>query len=191
MLKGNSAEGLADINAVLERNPSNQIAVVGRGIALITSGQFDRAIVALNQVVGKAADDSVARTLRARAYLGKGDVSGAMADLDLILKARPGDAQALTLRGSVWSAMREYPKALKDLNEAIAHQETIENYYARARVYEAQNDSQQATADYRRATELAQRSVFESLAQANAKQKVQQLSKRVPCGSMAGGGTCL
>jgi len=80
---------------------------------------------------------------------------------------------------------------LKDLNEAIERQETIESIYARAGVYEAQNDSQKASADYRRATELAPRSVFETLAQANAKQKVQQLSKRVPCGSMASSGTCL
>ena len=191
LMKGNSAEGLADINAVLERNPSNQTAVVGRGMALITSGQFDRAIVALNSVVGKAADDTVARTLRARAYLGKGDLRNAMSDLDLILKAHPEDAVALTLRGNVWAAMRDYPKALKDLNEAVERKETIESLYARARVHEAQNDSQKAAADYRRATELVPRSVFETAAQANAKQKAQQLSKRIPCGSTGGSGTCL
>ena len=128
LMKGNSAEGLADINAVLERIPSNQTAVFGRGLALVNSGQFDRAIVALDTVVGKTADDSMARTLRARAYLGKGETRNALADLDIVLKARPADASALTLRGSVFSALRDYPKALKDLNEAIERRETIESY---------------------------------------------------------------
>jgi hypothetical protein len=73
---------------------------------------------------------------------------------------------------------------------AIDKQKTIENHLARAKVYEAQNDSPRATADYRRATELAPRNVFDSLAQANAKQKIQQLSKKVACGSR-GSGTCL
>ena len=61
----------------------------------------------------------------------------------------------------------------------------------RAQVYEAQNDAEKAAADYRRASELAPRSVFETNAQTNAKKKAQQLSKRVPCGDMAGSGTCL
>jgi Uncharacterized enzyme of heme biosynthesis len=161
---------------------------------MITSGQFDRAIVALNQVVGKSADDAVARTLRARAFLAKGDANGAMPDLNSILAVRPGDPQALSLRGIAWSAMRDYSKALDDLNASIAKQEAVENYFARAAVYEAKNDIKNATADFRRATQLAPKSVFDVLAQANAKQKIQQLSKRLPCGSAGqtqNGGTCL
>jgi tetratricopeptide (TPR) repeat protein len=154
------------------------------------SGQFDRALVAFNQAIGTTASDSMARLLRARTYLAKGDANGAMPDLNFILAAHPDDSPALTLRGSVWSALRDYSKALKDLNDAIDKQETIENHLARAKVYEAQNEIQKATADFRRATELTPKNVFETVAQANAKQKIQQLSKKVPCGS-AGSGTCL
>ena len=123
---------------------------------MITSGQFDRAIVALNQVVGKSADDMVARLLRARVFLARGDTSSAMSDVNSILGVRPGDAQALALRGMAWSAMREYSKALEDLNQAIAKQETVENYLARAKVYEARNDVGNAAADLRRACLAAQ-----------------------------------
>ena len=94
----------------------------------------------------------------------------------------------------VWSAMREYSKALQDLDQAITRQETVENYLARAKVNEARNDIEKASADFRRATEFAPKNVFETLAQAQAKQKIQQLSKRVPCGSMGrteAGGACL
>ena len=190
LIKGNASEGLPDLNSVLERDPTNQAALIGRGLAMMTSGQFDRALVALNQVVGKSADDSMARLLRARTYLAKGDANGAMPDLNFILAVHPDDFQALTLRGSAWTALREYPKALRDLGEAIDKQETIENHLARAKVYEAQNDIQRASADFRRATELPPKNVFEGLAQTSAKQKLQQYSKKVPCGS-AGSGTCL
>jgi tetratricopeptide (TPR) repeat protein len=115
-----------------------------------------------------------------------------MPDLDAVLAAKPGDGQALSLRGIVWSAMHDYSRALDDLNQAIAKQETIENLVARAGVYEAKNDVKNATADFRRATQLAAKNVFDLLAQANAKQKIQQLSKQLPCGSgRADGSACL
>ena len=176
------------------RIQQNRVALLGRGLAMIISGQLDRAIVALNQVVGKSTDDTVARLLRARVFLTRGDTKSAMSDVNAILGVRPGDAQALALRGMVWSAMREYSKALEDLDQAIARQETVENYLAPARVYEAKNDIEKASADFRRATEFPPKNVFETLAQTQAKQKIQQLSKRVPCGSMGrteAGGACL
>ena len=105
---------------------------------------------------------------------------------------RPGLIEALALRGIAWSAMREYNKALDDLDRAIAQKETVESYFARAKAYEALNNPAKAADDFRRATQLAPASVFEALAQAESKRKIQELSKKVPCGS--GGqqsGTCL
>src|SRR5206468_8564995 len=107
--------GIADINIVLERDPNNQTALLGRGIAMIMSGQFDRAIIALNQIVGKTADDSLARLLRARAYLAQKDTKNAMADAEQVSKTRPDDPELLTVRGLVWLAMQDYAKALDDL----------------------------------------------------------------------------
>ena len=45
-------------------------------------------------------------------------------------------------------------KALDDLSGAIAQRESVEGYFARAKTYEAQNNSTKATQDYRRATGL-------------------------------------
>ena len=67
----------------------------------------------------------------------------------------------------------------------------MESYFARAKAYEALNNPAKAADDFRRATQLAPASVFEALAQAESKRKIQGLSKKVPCGS--GGqqsGTC-
>jgi tetratricopeptide (TPR) repeat protein len=158
----------------------------------LTSGQFDRAVASFDQLVGKMPDDSLARVLRARAYLSLGKPADAMSDLNAALAARPGLVEALALRGIARSAMRDYNKALDDLDRAIAQRETVESYFARAKAYEALNNPAKAADDFRRATQLAPASVFEALAQAESKRKIQELSKKVPCGS--GGqqpGTCL
>jgi Tetratricopeptide repeat len=68
----------------------------------------------------------------------------------------------------------------------------VESCFARAKAYEALNNPARAADDFRRATQLAPASVFEALAQAESKRKIQELSKRVLRGS--GGqqsGTCL
>jgi tetratricopeptide (TPR) repeat protein len=195
LLKGNSSEGLVDVKNALDRNPNNQMAELGQGLAMVLSGQYDRAIVALDQLIGKSvALDSLARLLRARAYLARKDTASAMADLNLVLGTRPNDADALRLRGIAWLANRDYDKALDDLTKAIAQRETVESYFVRAKIYEAQNSVDKATNDFRRATQLAPGSAFDLVAQAESKQKLQQLSKRVPCGNSVRNdkdGTCL
>jgi tetratricopeptide (TPR) repeat protein len=137
-------------------------------------------------------DGSLARVLRARAYLSLGKPDDAMSDHNAAVAARPGLIEALALRGIAWSAMRDYNKALDDLDRAIAQKETVESCFARAKAYEALNNPARAADDFRRATQVAPASVFEALAQAESKRKIQELSKRVLRGS--GGqqsGTCL
>ena len=162
LIKGNSAEGLVDIKNALDRNPANQTAELGQGLAMLVSGQYDRAIVALNQLVGKtSALDAFARMLRARAYLAKKDPASAMADLNQVLATRPNDADALRLRGIAYSTTHEYDKALDDLSKAIVLRETVEGYFARAAIYEAQSNFDKATNDYRSATQLTPLNVFD------------------------------
>ena len=96
-----------------------------------------------------------------------------MSDLNHVLTARPGYADALAVRGIAWSAMLEYGKARDDLDRTIAQKETVESYFARAKVYEAQNNSKKATDDFRRATELTAASVFDVLAQAESRRNIQ------------------
>jgi Tfp pilus assembly protein PilF len=80
-------------------------------------------------------------------------------------------------------------------SHAVAKHETVENYIARGRAYEASNDAARAASDFRHALQLAPQGIFNVAAQAAFKQKVEQLSKRVPCGSSGGSSdgkdTCL
>jgi tetratricopeptide (TPR) repeat protein len=101
-----------------------------------------------------------------------GKPGDAMSDLNAALAARPGLIEALALRGIAWSAMRDYNKALDDLDRALAQKETVESYFARAKAYEALNNPAKAADDFRRATQLAPASVFEALAQAESKRKI-------------------
>jgi tetratricopeptide (TPR) repeat protein len=193
--KGNTAEGLPDINRVLERNPKNELALLGRGLELLTSGQSDRAIVALNQLIeGPVDDDITPRVLRARAYLIRNETANAMLDLNYILNVRPGNGEVLILRGIASSAMHEYDKALADLNQGLGKLENVEGYFARAKIYQLKNDVPHATADFLRAAELKPKGLFDLLAQAESRKRVQQLSKRLPCGSSGraeSDGSCL
>ena len=184
LTKGNIAEGLPDINRVLERNPKNELALLGRGIELLSSGQSDRAIAVFNQLVEGPSDDDISpRMLRARAFLLRKDTANAMQDLNYVLNFRPGNAEALTLRGIAFSGTQNYDKALADLNQGLGKLETIEGYFTRAKIYELKNDVPHATADFRRAAELKPKSLFDLVAQVEARKQVEQLSKRLPCGS--------
>src|SRR5260370_24540544 len=95
-------------------------------------------------------DDTLALVLRACGLVALKKSADAMPDLNHVLTVRPGYPDALALRGIAWSAMLEYGKARDDLDQAISQKETVESYFARAKIHEAQNNPKKATAHYRR-----------------------------------------
>ena len=123
----------------------------------------------------------------------KNDPAAALVDVNVALGKLPNQPDALQLRSLVWSAMHSYDNALDDINKVITQRETVEAYLTRAKAYEAQSKFDKAADDYRRATQLPPKTIFDALAQAVAQQKTQQLSKKVPCGnsSHTPEGTCL
>jgi tetratricopeptide (TPR) repeat protein len=126
--------------------------------------------------------------LRARAYLLRKDSANAISDLNYVLTFRSGDPDALILRGIAFTGTNDYEKALADLNQGLGKIETVEGYFARAQIYEHKNDVPHATADFRRDAELKPGGLFDLIAQIEARKQVQQLSKRLPCGSSGRGG---
>jgi tetratricopeptide (TPR) repeat protein len=163
-------------------------------MAMVATGQHERAIVAFDQVIGRGMDDPFPYLLRGKALLTKGELDGAMADFNQALKLRPTYAEALAARGMGWSKKKDYTNALADLDQAIAQEERVESYYARAQIYETQGNADRAVADFRKAIELAPKGVFDAVAQASAKKRIEQLSKQVPCagaGRTSGSETCL
>ena len=102
------------------------------------------------------------------------------------------EISANSARGAALLKKNDYAGALADLDKATSlDQANAESYYVRARVYEAQGKSELAIADLRKASEFPPKSVFESLAQANAKKRIQELTKAIPCSAPGEGGSCL
>jgi tetratricopeptide (TPR) repeat protein len=193
LLKGRIAEAMPDFDRALEIDPANTIALFGRAAGLLVTGQVDRAIVALDNYLARDKNNAVVYGLHGHAVLVKGDVDKAIADFDHALALQPGSADALTGRGLAWLKKRDYDRALEDLNRAIETGASIASYSARASVYEAQGKGDLAMADLHKAAELKPKSVFDAISQANARQRAQQLGKRLPCGSAGAStnNTCL
>ena len=193
-MKGRPAEANPDFDRALEIDPSNATPMLGRALAMFTSGQMDRAVVALDQILAKGHQDAFIYVLRGKALLAK-DPDKALADFDRALRLKPEFGDAYASRGSVWLKKKDYTRALADLDRAIALEGgKIPTYYARASVYEAQGKMDLATSDLRKAAELQPKNVFDILAQADAKRRLQAIDKGTPCGSAgaeSGGAKCL
>jgi hypothetical protein len=82
--------------------------------------------------------------------------------------------------------MHEYGAALTDLNQALNKQGTVEGYFARGKIYEQQSDVSHATSDFRRATELKPKAVFDLVAQVEAKSEFSRCRNVCPAGVPAG-----
>jgi tetratricopeptide (TPR) repeat protein len=177
-----------DINTVLGRDPNNVAALTGRGISLLLSNQFDRALISFNQVVEKSPNNVNGRLFRARTFLAQKDMKRAMADVDYVSGIQPDDPELLTVRGLIWSATQNYANAIFDLNKAVAKRETVENYIARGKAYEAGSEPAKAASDYRHAIAMETQSVFDVQAHAAAEKSLEQLIKRVPCSKAPGDG---
>jgi predicted Zn-dependent protease len=50
-MKNRLPEATADFDRAIESNPGNSVAMLGRGAAMLHSGQPDRAIVAFDRVI--------------------------------------------------------------------------------------------------------------------------------------------
>jgi tetratricopeptide (TPR) repeat protein len=94
----------------------------------------------------------------------------------------------LAAHGLALSKKHDLTNALADLDRAIAQESGVESYYIRAEIYEARNENDHAIADFRKATEVRPKTLFDFLAQVDAKKRMEDLAKRIPCGTSGRGG---
>jgi tetratricopeptide (TPR) repeat protein len=120
----------------------------------------------------------------------KGETDRAIADLDRALTFKADNGDVLTIRGAAFLKKQDYARALADLDRAVAlDQAGVEGYLVRAQVHEAQGNADLALADLRKASQFAPRTAAEIRAQAEAKKRIERLSKATPC--PGGAGMCL
>jgi Tfp pilus assembly protein PilF len=120
--------------------------------------------------------------------LHKGDPDRALEDIDRSLRLLPDEAHALAARASTLFRNHDLTTALADVDRGIAQQPSVEGYSVRAEIYEARGENDRAIADLRKATEVRPKSIFDFLAQVDAKKHMDDLGKRIPCGTSGRGG---
>ncbi len=197
VLKGRATEAEADFDRALALNSANGVAFAGRGLALLASNQAARAMVAFDQALANGVETSfvpLVHFLRGRALVSLGELDKASAEIDRALALNPKFAEAFVTRGIIFTMKHDNARALEALDRAIAlNPQSIESFYARGRLYQDQGKAELATDDFRKATELRAKTVFDTLAQADARKRLEMLGKQTPCrGAGEGpGATCL
>jgi tetratricopeptide (TPR) repeat protein len=139
-------------------------------------------------VIARLPENAFAYELRGRASFHKGDLDRALEDFDQSLRLQPDEAHALAARVLALSKKHDLATALADVDRAIAQKPDVESYSVRAEIYEARGENDRAIADLRKATEVRPKTIFDFLAQVDAKKHMDDLGKRIPCGTSGRGG---
>jgi tetratricopeptide (TPR) repeat protein len=90
-----------------------------RGAAYNFKGDYDRAIVDLNEAIQFDPKNASAFVNRGDAYNSKGDYDLAIADYSEAIRLGPKNAVAFINRGLAYNSKGDYDRAIADLNEAI------------------------------------------------------------------------
>ena len=129
-----------------------------RGLALIETRQYDKAIEAFSEAIEMIPEDSEAFNYRgiARAY--QKDYTGAIDDYTRALHIKPGYAEALHNRGFAWVKMGDLDRALDDFSGAIKlDPKFIDAYNSKAWILATSDDPRYR--DGQKAVELAGKAV--------------------------------
>lgn len=116
---GDFAASLPILDQVLEKEPENVEANYRRGLALISTGEPNRAIWYLRRVPVEGEFGSEAALLLAQHNLRAKNYEEAIAAADRVLAAHPDQLQALVLRAQVRHQRSELASALEDLDRAL------------------------------------------------------------------------
>jgi tetratricopeptide (TPR) repeat protein len=112
-------KALAEVDAVIARDPHRARAFRARGDILRVSGKTEAAFEAMDQAIKLDPDNAIGYEDRGNAFNEAGKYDRAIADYNEALRLKSGYAQALSDRGAAWYFKGEYQKAIADYDEAI------------------------------------------------------------------------
>jgi len=117
---GNYPAALNLFDDILEVDPSNMNALIGKAVAYRRSGKPQEALNCLDLVLGVQASNASALLNRGNILLEEGDLAGALDSFDRLTQLYPADEDAWAAQGEVLvkmgrddDAMRAYTEALK------------------------------------------------------------------------------
>jgi tetratricopeptide (TPR) repeat protein len=113
------------------------------------SGKLDPCLDDLNRAIELAKEFLPAYQLRANVRLDKGQPQDALADCEAITSLIPEKSEGYDCRGRAHRALRNYPLALADFDDALRKQARFwPALYNKGTVYALQGQAQQAIASY-------------------------------------------
>jgi tetratricopeptide (TPR) repeat protein len=116
---GQTAKALAELAAVIARDPGRARAFRAQGEILRQDGKTQAALDALNKAIKLEPDNANGYEDRGNAFNDAGKYDRAIDDYNEALRLKPDFAQAFSDRGAAWYFKGENQKAIADYDEAI------------------------------------------------------------------------
>lgn len=136
-LRGEFAEGLASVNEAVKENPKLGLAFSLRarlwhiyGDSVREKADAQNTIAKLNASLSSLDHEQL--VAQGHAQLTLGQVDKAMMSFDTALKAHPGYAEGYAGRARGWRALKQYKRAVTDLEAALDLDKQSHYYYVRA-----------------------------------------------------------
>jgi tetratricopeptide (TPR) repeat protein len=150
---------------------SDAQAALDRAKAAYDQGNIQEAIKQYTQAIKADLNDANVYTSRGLAYASLGDYGKAIADYSQAIKLNPNDEAAYFIRGSTYEFfLGDYSKAIADYSQAIKlspnHAIAVIAYGFRGNAYENMGDLKSATKDARKACELGDCDLLQTMAKA-------------------------
>jgi tetratricopeptide (TPR) repeat protein len=136
LMINDTANGNADIAKAKELDPTSPEPFNYMGVYYNFSGQYNEAIIQLNQSLIISPNQAMTLNSRAVSYAYLGRTQEALADLTQAVTLNPQSAFLFTNRATLYRNLRDLPNALTDINRALNLQPTYAlAYLQRALIY--------------------------------------------------------
>ncbi len=119
MMKGDFARAGPDYEAALRLNPSELVALGGRGRMRVDAGDYRGALGDLGRAIQLDQKDAILFYGRGVARIGLGDRAGGIADMTKAIELRPTFAGAYLYRGLQYSATGKLRDAAADFDQTL------------------------------------------------------------------------
>jgi len=145
------------------------------GMNLMRPGTYPDAVVHFSRALANSRQLPEAHLQRGNAHRTLGDADAALADFQAAADLNPGLAAAHNGIAMIYLERHDYRHALEELNKSIGLQPTIEGYFQRGQILEAQGEHRKAIEDYDRGIAVARDAPYLYRARAMSKESLGDL----------------
>ncbi|HHS95244.1 MAG TPA: tetratricopeptide repeat protein, partial [Phaeodactylibacter sp.] len=158
--QGNYSDAEAYYSLALAMDAHCEKCLFNRGLAYVALEKYRKALSDFTLLIEQAPTDIEAYEQRGYLRYQTGDTRGAISDFSAVISYAPS-ARAYTNRGMAYLEMKQYPDAIRDLEEALrlAPQDG-EARRTLGDVYFASNEIEKALAEYNAAIQLNNRDII-------------------------------